>query len=243
MNNQKDIEQESINNNQTDNNSQEKINSDIENKSLKTRPKKTPTEDDKKEILNNIAYARFVRTYMNLFPITGDPLTNIDQYCLLKCFYNKENDNLVNNFRLIFSTRDIMKSSFIFMLSKLSRLVDIKYITLSDILDIQFDKSNIARNIKEIRAPLILVYIDNVTNKLKSEYFIRALEFWTRCGSSVWMFYKGKRFRFLSEYSGESSTITEFLKTKNCGFLELELKDNYYAFNSNPIPLPKKNKF
>lgn len=231
-----------IESNTDNNNLQVNATTDTDTKSVKTKVKRQPSENEKNEILNNIAYARFVRTYMNLFPITGDTLTNIDQYCLLKCFYNKENDNLINNFRLIFSTRDIMKSSFIFMLSKLSRLIDIKYITLSDILDIQFDKSNIAKNIKDIRAPLILVYIDNVTNKLKSEYFIRALEFWTRCGSSVWMFYKGKKFRFLSEYSGENSTITEFLKSKNCGFLELELKDNYYAFNNNPIALPKKNK-
>lgn len=136
---------------------------------------------------------KFVGHYLELFPITGSALTANEIKKIDKLFdwKNLTFDDMRGKVMTLVGKNDSVKSCFIYILKKLPFLSSARYVSLYDILDIQFGKHPKYTSIREVRAPIILIYVENVTNRLKDEYLLRAIDFWCKKGSTVWIYFKG----------------------------------------------------
>lgn len=136
---------------------------------------------------------KFVGHYLELFPITGSELTanEIKKIEKLLDWKNLTFDDMRGKVMTLVGKNDAVKSCFVYILKKLPFLSSARYVSLYDILDIQFGKHPKYTSIREVRAPIILIYVENVTNRLKDEYLLRAIDFWCKKGSTVWIYFKG----------------------------------------------------
>ena len=136
---------------------------------------------------------KFVGHYLELFPITGSELTanEIKKIDKLLDWKNLTFDDMRGKVMTLVGKNDAVKSCFVYILKKLPFLSSARYVSLYDILDIQFGKHPKYTSIREVRAPIILIYVENVTNRLKDEYLLRAIDFWCKKGSTVWIYFKG----------------------------------------------------
>lgn len=136
---------------------------------------------------------KFVGHYLELFPITGSDLTTNEVKKIEKLldWKNITFDDMRGKVMTLVGKNDAVKSCFVYILKRLPFLSSARYVSLYDILDIQFGKHPKYTSIREVRAPIILIYVENVTNRLKDEYLLRAIDFWCKKGSTVWIYFKG----------------------------------------------------
>lgn len=158
-------------------------------KKRKTRKKKIENLSDEQQKTIN----KFVGHYIELFPITGTPL-DIKEIRMLKKAILKKDFNINNMFgkvTTIVCKKDSAKYCFYHMLKFLPELSSAKYVSIYDILDIQFGKHPKYTSVRDICAPIILIYVEDVTNRLKDEYLLRSIDYWCKKGYAVWIYFKG----------------------------------------------------
>lgn len=217
----------------------EKENNAVETKKDKVSKKKVQTSvQEKMQTIDSLteqqkkSCMKFVGHYHDLFPITGSELKAKEINFIDKAFLNKDlsSSAMSGKVMTIVSKNDSVKSCFVHLLKKLPSLSTARYISLYDIIDIQFGKHPKYTSIRDIHAPIILIYVENVTNRLKDEYLLRAVDYWCKKGFTVWIYFKGMTVEW----------TTHFEKTKNFAvsnrFLSLDMNNNKQAFGiTEPI--------
>lgn len=192
-----------------------------ESKKTKTKPKQKTTdsltEQQKKSCM------KFVGHYLELFPITGSNLLAREVKQIEKNLSWKELtfESMSGKVMTLVGKNDAVKSCFFYILKKLPFLSNARYISLYDILDVQFGKHPKYTSIRDIRAPIILIYVENVTNRLKDEYLLRAVDFWCKKGSTVWIYFKG----------ASAEWVTHFTKTK-----DFAMSNKFISIDLNATP-------
>lgn len=185
---------------------------------------KTVVNQDK-EYLNSIQkennLKRFMRHYLDLFPLTETRLTPSEIRKANSVFKDKDLSlvNLSGKTVTLVNKSSSVKSYFAFLLTKLPYLSEAKFLTLSDILDMQFNNHPKYSSIRDIRTPIVLVYIESITNRLKDEYLLKAVEYWCMKGLTVWIYFKGQKSEWLVNFP---KTI-EFAKTHRFSSADLNV--------------------
>jgi hypothetical protein len=193
----------------------------VETKKSKTRTKQKTldmlTDQQKKSCM------KFVGHYLELFPITGSNLLARETKQIEKNLSWKDLtfESMRGKVMTLVGKNDAVKSCFFYILKKLPFLSTARYISLFDILDVQFGKHPKYTSIRDIRAPIILIYVENVTNRLKDEYLLRAVDFWCKKGSTVWIYFKGC----------SAEWVTHFAKTK-----DFAMSNKFISIDLNATP-------
>ena len=179
------------------------INDDNDVKKRRTRRKKIESLSDEKQKTNN----KFVGHYIELFPITGIPLEPKDIRCLKKNLFKKDFNlsSMLGKVTTIVCKKDSVKYCFYYMLKFIPEISRAKYVSIYDIIDVQFGKHHKYTSVRDICAPIILIYVENVTNRLKDEYLLRSIDYWCKKGYAVWVYFKGMA----------AEWVSHFEKTKN----------------------------
>ena len=162
---------------------------------------------------------KFMRHYLDLFPLAEPKLTQLEMKKALSVLKGK--DLSFNNFQgkvlTLVSKSSSVKSFFVYLLMNLPFLSEARFLSLSEILEMQFSIEADKKTIRDIYAPFILIYIDSVTNKLKDEYLLKAVEYWCRKGGCVWIYFKG----LSTEWVAGFPRTVEFAKTHRFSSLDL----------------------
>ena len=164
---------------------------------------------------------RFMRHYLDLFPLT-EKLSTADIKKASAVLKNKDlsMDNMSGKILTIVCKATSVKSYFAFLLTKLPYLSEAKFLTLTDILDMQFNNHPVYSSIRDVRTPIILIYIESITNRLKDEYLLKAVEFWCMKGQTVWIYFKGQ----VSEWTVGFPKTVEFAKLHRFSSCDLNQK-------------------
>lgn len=184
--------------------------------------KKTKDSESLKAFQKENSLKRFMRHYLDLFPLTENRLTptDIKKISLLL----KGKDLSLNSFSgkvlTIVSKSSSVKSHFVFLLTKLPYLSEAKFLTLSDILDMQFNNHPKYSSIRDVRTPIVLIYIESITNRLKDEYLLKAVEYWCMNGMTVWIYFKGQ----VPEWTSNFPKTIEFAKSHRYSSADLNKK-------------------
>ena len=174
----------------------------------------------KEETNNAVSYAkteqqknslkRFMRHYLDLFPLSDNKLTTMEIKRANNVLKNKDLSiaNMSGKIMTLVCKSTSVKSYFAYLLTKLPYLSEAKFLTLTDILDMQFNNHPIYSSIRDVRTPIILVYIESITNRLKDEYLLKAIEYWCMKGSTIWIYFKGQ----VPEWVASFPKTVEFAK-------------------------------
>lgn len=194
-------------------------------------------ENETKELNNNSVsdekqtncLKRFMRHYLDLFPITEQKLTEVEIKFFNQVFLNR--DLSITKFSgkvlTIVNKNASSKSYFALLLTKLPYLSEAKFLTLADILDIQFSNHPQYATIRDIRTPFILIYIESITNRLKDEYLLKAIQYWCMKGRSVWLFYCGTMQKWINEFP----KTVEFAKMNR--FCSIDINEKLFGWDKN----------
>lgn len=164
----------------------------------------------KEDVCNKSSLKRFVRHYLDLFPLTENKLTQTETKKVFNILKNKDlsYERISGRILTIVNRSSSVKSHFVFLLTKLPYLSEAKFLTLTDILDMQFNNHPVYSSIRDINTPIVLIYIESITNRLKDEYLLKAVEYWCMKGLSVWIYFKGTA----PEWTASFPKTVEFAK-------------------------------
>ena len=176
---------------------------------------------DLKEEQKSNNLKRFMRHYLSLFPLT-EKLTPLETKRVAYVFKGKDlnlSDLLGKTLTLVCKSSSV-KAHFAYLLTKLPFLSEGRFLTLTDIIDIQFATHPMFKSIREITSPIIMVYVDPITNKLKDEYLSNAVEFWCMNNRAVWIYFKGQA----AEWCASFPKTVEYAKQHRFTSLDLNAK-------------------
>ena len=165
---------------------------------------------------------RFMRHYLDLFPLSENRLTPTEIKKASVLFKDKKLSlsNFSGKTITIVNKSSSVKSHFALLLTQLPFLSEARFLTLSDILDMQFNNHPRYSSIRDIKVPIVLVYIESITNRLKDEYLLKAVEYWCMNGSTVWIYFKGQ----VPEWVSNFPKTVEFAKTHKFASVDLNKK-------------------
>lgn len=169
--------------------------------------------------MNNIK--RFMRHYLTLFPL-NDKLTPLEIKRLSYVLKGKtvSLDEMSGKVLTLVSKSTSVKSHFVFLLTKLPFLSEGTFLSLTDIIDTQFGTHPCYKSVRDITTPIIMIYVDSLTNKLKDEYLSNAIEYWCMNNKCVWVYFKG----FAPEWITSFPKTVEYAKQHRFTSMDLNVK-------------------
>lgn len=172
--------------------------------------------------LKTFVLKRFMRHYKDLFPLSENRLTPLEKNKAGILFKNKDLSlaNFSGKTMTMVNKSSSVKSHFAFLLTKLPYLSEATFLTLSDILDMQFNNHPRYSSIRDVRTPIVLIYIESITNRLKDEYLLKAVEHWCMNGMTVWIYFKGQT----PEWTTNFPKTIEFTKSHRFSSADLNQK-------------------
>jgi len=125
-----------------------------------------------------------VRKYQKLLPANN--LSNNEKSLL---------SEIEGDFRVVISSRDIMKGAFLYMLLKERDLYRIELLSLYDLIDIYLGKNPTYERLLDINPDVLLLYAgyEEFENKRTEEAFAQVAEHLRVNHKKLWLFYRGSK--------------------------------------------------